>query len=453
MVTAAPLRSTAALVLALCACGARQHPSPAAAGDEILLYRDRAAITQRVELVAPHPGVTTVTVHLPAGVDPSDVIVLDRGALDSAALVRDPTAPVPAPPAEPAEPAAPAAPAEPVEDPIEDPSEDPAEAATDAESAAAPPAPGRASPIDVELEVAAPRAGRFALTLGYATDRLTWAAAYTMTTTAARDRAVIAGAVAIRNATGIALRGRAFVVDAELGASRDRPAARLRAALVHAARPAASVEPCDLGAVALGDGETRVALLTGAAPRRLRSALVYDPIGTALDHAGAIPVSDPAIGAVPDAPGQVSESFEIDRDPQAPRGLPAGPVRLVERRADGALELLGESRLFDAATRVADVDTIAIGVARGVVAHRIRRDWARDDDQRRFSEEFLIAIDNTRSRPVDLVLREHLYRGQNWTLAYQSVPAVKEGPQQIALRTTVAANSRAKVLYVVVYTW
>jgi hypothetical protein len=42
------------------------------------------------------------------------------------------------------------------------------------------------------------------------------------------------------------------------------------------------------------------------------------------------------------------------------------------------------------------------------------------------------------------VVREHLYRGQNWTLAYQPAPAVKEGSQQIALRTTVPVHGRVK---------
>ena len=84
---------------------------------------------------------------------------------------------------------------------------------------------------------------------------------------------------------------------------------------------------------------------------------------------------------------------------------------------------------------------------------RERRDWFKDTDQKRFSEEFLLTIDNARRRPIDVVIREHLYRGQNWTLAYQSAVAAKEGPQQISLRTQVPANGRAKVLYVVVYTW
>ena len=97
--------------------------------------------------------------------------------------------------------------------------------------------------------------------------------------------------------------------------------------------------------------------------------------------------------------------------------------------------------------------TIAIGTAVGLTGHRERRDWARDDDQRRFSEELLLTIDSARATPVEIVIREHLYRGQNWTLAYHSAPAAKEGTRQIALRAAVPANGRAKVLYVVVYTW
>ena len=397
-------------IAAASACAAPvRAPSNAATGDEIALYRDRAVVIQRVELRAERAGAVRLALALPAGLEASDAVILDRGGLAEVAVrAADPGAP------------------------------------RDSLAATA-----------VELDATAPRAGRFALALGYATDHLAWDAAYTMTTTAARDRAEVRGAIAIRNTTGVALHARTRVIDAELGAWRDLTAEQLRAAVGGPPAPAASRdgEPRDLGSLALGNGETRVELLATAAPRKLRSVLVYDPIGPALDHTGAIPVSDPSIGVEPAAASQVTESFEIDRDPATTRGLPGGPVRLLERHADGSLELLGESRLFGAATRVADVDTIAIGTARGVVGHRERRDWAKDDDQRRFSEEFLVTIDSTRPRPVELVVREHLYRGQNWTLAYQSVAAVKEGPQQIALRTQVPANGRAKVLYVVVYTW
>lgn len=435
-------RAAAGLALCALACGPRPRPpyragAGAGAGDDIVLYRDRALVLQRIEIVAERAGPATRALQLPAGVGASDVEVLDRGELGGAGL-RIAGAAGDAPVRAPAHP-----PAEPSDDPV------------DAE--VAPPPPPATAPSEVELEVTAPHPGRFALAIGYTTDRLAWDAAYTMTTTApARDHAVLRGALAIRNTTGITLHGRTRVVDDELGAARDRTAERLGrwlAAATREAREPRDPEPCDLGVLTLGDGETRAPLLAGAAPRRLRSVLVYDPIGTGLDHAGAVPVSDPALGAETAPPIRVSESFEIARDPRQACGMPAGPVRLLERRPDGSLELLGASRLFDPATRVADVDTVAVGTAQGVTGHRERRDWGKTDDQRRFSEEFLITIDNARPRSIEVVLREHLYRGQNWTLAYQSAPAVKEGPQQIALRTTVPARGRAKVLYVVVYTW
>jgi len=422
--------------LALCAigCGARPAAAPAViTSDDVTLYRDRALVVQRLEVTAAREGQLAVAIKVAAGVMPDDVVIIDRGALALGALRVQGAVPDQPPLA-----LRDAAPAEPLDEPADD---DPAP----------PPRPIRIAPTELALAVDAPRAGRFALALGYITDRLAWDVAYTMTTTAARDHAVLRGAVAIRNTSGIAMRARVRVVDSELGASRERTAEQLAAALTGA--PAGREPPSDVGVVALGDGETRVELLAGDAPRSLRSVLVYDPIGTRLDHPGAAPVSDPTFGVEASVPTRVAESFEIERGSRGPQGLPAGPVRLLERRADGSLAVLGESHLFEAATRVADVDTVAIGTADGVTGHRERRDWAKDDDQRRFSEEFLVTIDNARPRPVDIVIREHLYRGQNWTLAYQSAPAAKEGPQQISLRTQVPANGRAKVLYVVVYTW
>ncbi|HEX2685211.1 MAG TPA: hypothetical protein VHN14_01270 [Kofleriaceae bacterium] len=430
----------AALALCVLGCGARPRTAPAASlSDEVTLYRDRALVKQRVDVVVPPADTATVSIKVAAGVDPDDLVILDRGELVVSALRVLPARPdAPGPVAR-------AAAAEPSDDPLgslDDEATDPRHATV------------RATPTELELVVAAPHAGPFAMSLAYPTDRLAWDAAYTLTTTAARDRALLRGAVAIRNTSGIALRARTYVVDAELGAWRDHATEELGTALGRVGSSPSELTPArDLGIVPLGDGETRVELLAGDPPRKLRSVLVYDPIGTRLDHPGVSPISDPAFGVADAAPTRITESFEIDRDERTTQGLPAGPVRLFERHPDGSLAVLGESRLFDAATRVVGADTVAIGTAEGVTGHRERRDWAKDSEQKRFSEEFLLTIDNARPRPVEIVLREHLYRGQNWTLAYQSAPAAKEGPQQIALRTAVPANGRAKVLYVVVYTW
>lgn len=428
------------VMLALGACGpkVRRSAPPSPVGDELTLYRDRALVKQRVEVEIPPADTATVTVRVPIGVDVEDVVVLERGELSVSELR---AVEVPA--------------AEIKKTKKEEATEDDEDAPAEAEDPPIAPAAATA-PTEVTFVVSGPHAGHFSLYLGYVTERITWDAAYTMTTTPARERVTLRGAIAIRNTTGIGFaKIRAFVVDTELGAWRGRLAEQFGAQL--AGTPASSTpiaQPRQLGAITLGTGETRVELLPGDAPRKMHSVLVYDPIGTKLDHGGSAPIRDPALGVVPVAGSRVTESFEVQREQSASVGLPGGPVRLLERRTDGSLEVLGETRLFDAATRVAGVDTVAIGTATGVVGKRERRELTIDDDGKRLVEEFVLTMTNERALPVEVVLREHLYRGQNWTLAYRSaIEADKEGPQQISMRTTVPAHGTTKVLYVAVYTW
>jgi hypothetical protein len=408
----AALRSVALVAVAAAACAGRPISGPGArkvAGDEITLYRDAAVIRQRVEIdVGDKPA--TLEVTLAAGVTADQIIIIDRGALTVEALRAGPGA-----------------------------SE---ELANDANT-----------PVPIRITVRAPRPGRHALVVGYITDRVRWDAAYTLTTTPSREQATLRGALAIRNATGVVLRAAATrVIDAELVPWRHKTAEHLAAALVGGTAgstlPAAARE---LGSLELGSGETRIELIKGE--RRIRSVLVYDPIGTALDNPVSTPLRDPALGTRPRATSRVTESFEVARDPQAMAGLPAGPVRMLERERDGSLAVLGEARLFDAATRVADVDTVAVGVAENVSGARERRELSVDEHNRRLVEEFAITLDNRRDVAVEILVREHLYRGQNWTLSYHSADdAKKDGPQQVTLRTQVPARTRTKIVYVVVYT-
>ena len=423
---------------ALVACGPkvpRAVPS-APAGDELTLYRDRALVKQRVEVNIPPADSATVRVRLPIGTDVEDIVVLDRGELSVSELGA-----VTAPPPVDAKKKLP----EPVDE-----NEDEEPAVPEDEPVVAP----ATVPTEVTFVVRGPHAGHFSLSLGYVTERIKWDAAYTMTTTPARERVTLRGAIAIRNTTGIGFAQiRAFVVDTELGASRGKLAEQFGAQLAGASSTPIA-QPRSLGAIALGTGETRVELLPGDAPRKMHSVLVYDPVGTKLDHVGVAPVRDPALGVAPAASPRVTESFEVERDQASSIGLPGGPVRLLERRPDGSLVVLGETRLFDAATRVAGVDTVAIGTAIGVTGARERHEISVDDDGKRLVEEFVLTLKNERANPVEVVLREHLYRGQNWFLAYWSaLEASKEGPQQISMRTTVPAHGSTKVLYVVVYTW
>jgi len=447
------------VVLSLVACGARPTPvKQAPLGDDITLYRDIAVIRQRVVVDVPAVA-ATVHIAIAAGVRPDQVLVLDRGgatiravhgAIDPAADDHAGALPAAFDPRDPD-----------VDDPLDTHGDEPDDdgphddeaGGDDDEEARVRAAPETGTPTELELDVEVPHAGKYAFVIGYPTTRLAWDAAYTITTTPARDRGELRGALAIRNTTGVVLRAAsARLVDAELGTWRARSSEHLATALTGGSEPS-TPQPRELGTLVLALGETRVELLAPAA-RTMRSVLVYDPIGTRLDNPGAAPLRDFRLGLDIEKSPRVSESFEIARDAAASAGLPAGTVRLIERRAGGALVVLGEAHLFEATARVADVDTIAIGTADGVTGARERRELTVDDDNRRIVEEIVITLDNQRPHPAQVLVREHLYRGQNWTLAYHSAAtAAKEGAQQIALRAEVPARGQLKILYVVVYTW
>jgi hypothetical protein len=429
---------TRALLLLLAGCGGHvRGPVEADATNDVTLFRDVALVRQRIELQLP-AGASTATVKLAAGVTGQQLVVLDRGGLVVAAVHVAGT---------------PVATVVPVEVPAEETEGD--DSHLD-ETPADAPQLATGSPAVVAFDLSAPRAGTYVLAVGYTTNRLQWDADYTMTTTSARDVAVLRGAIAVRNTAGIPFaRTSIHVVDAELERWRASTAEHLASDLVGgtaSTTPAAT--PRDLGIASLVDGETRVEITGISTPRAMHSVLVYDPIGTKLDNTGATPARDDKLGIVPAAPTRITESFEVQRDEAAAAGLPAGRVRLLERRDDGALAVLGESNLFAAATRVADVDTIAVGTAEGVTGHRERRELTIDDARKRITEEFVITLDNTRDHDVGVLVREHLYRSQNWNVAFESTkrPA-KEGAQQFSMRSSVPAKSQQKILYVVVYTW
>jgi len=298
--------------------------------------------------------------------------------------------------------------------------------------------------------------GHHSIVVGYITDKLRWDAAYTMTATPARDRAVLRGALGIRNTSTLTLRGQAHVIDTELGAGRTRRTTEVAGALASPTPDGASPPAArDLGPLVLAPGETRVALVDPSAPpRRMHAVLVYDPIGTALDNTSSEPLRDASLGVNEPVSPKVSESFEIARNERETAGLPAGPVRLLERHPDGSLAVIGESRLFEPETRRSNIDTIALGTAEGVTGKRERRELTDEESRHRLVEEFVIEIDNTRPLPVDVLVREHLYRGQTWALAYWSVKEIlQEGAQSISMRTRVPAHGQVKIMYVVVYTW
>jgi len=295
----------------------------------------------------------------------------------------------------------------------------------------------------VRARVEAARAGRYPLDVVYVTQAMSWRATYTLI--GGEARGLLHGSLIVDNRAGVALgASRITLIDETLGDGAGAVAQAIARAEADQTSSTPVAEPIDVGV-----GEIAVDLVGGERPVEVRSLLVYDPIGTQFDAGGHVPIQAEGYGAGKPVTA-VAESEEIDLGDGA-GALPSGTVRLVERGADGTLRLRGQGQLRSAAGAAT---TVAIGRAPDVTASRTRIEFTIDARAKRLVEEFEIAIENKGDHAASVLVREHLYRGLTWNVPYYSTDdAKKEGPQQIAMRTSVPARGKAKVVYVVVYTW
>jgi hypothetical protein len=295
----------------------------------------------------------------------------------------------------------------------------------------------------VRAHVETARPGRYPVDVVYVTQAMAWRATYTLV--GGGSRGLLHGSLTLDNRAGVALGpSEITLIDDTLGDGAGAVAQAIARSEADQTSVTPIAEPIDVGV-----GEIAVDLVGGERPVAVTSVLVYDPIGTQFDTSGHVPIQAESYGLGKPTTA-VAESAEIDLGAGA-GALPAGTVRLVERASDGTLTLRGQGALRGS---VGAATTIAIGRAPDVTGSRERTELTIDPRAKRLVEEFELSFDNRGASDANVLVREHLYRGLSWALSYESTgDPTKEGPQQIAMRTTVPAHGHAKVVYVVVYTW
>lgn len=276
--------------------------------------------------------------------------------------------------------------------------------------------------------------------LRYPTAGLTWQASYTLVDRG--GQAWLRGALTVDNQTGRRWRRAALAVV-------DAPAPD--PLVGDAVLPRVARLP---GRYTIEPGPQRVELALRDRPLPLRSTMVYDPVGLELEHTTQPPEMSAAYG-VRRWPATLDETVKLELAAVADVQLPAGPVRLASVDAAGALTWRGEGELLPPAADAERYLTVAVGQITDVTGARRRTDFVIDDARERLYEEVAVTLTSARSAPVTVLVREHLYRGPCWVLAYHSTgdDVAKEAAQQIALTTTVPAHGTATVVYRVVYHW
>ncbi|MFO1410261.1 MAG: hypothetical protein U1F06_07785, partial [Steroidobacteraceae bacterium] len=132
--------------------------------------------------------------------------------------------------------------------------------------------------------------------------------------------------------------------------------------------------------------------------------------------------------------------------------LPAGRVRVARiDPPDGSLEFIGEDAI--AHTPKDETVRLKLGTAFDVVGERRQTDFTVDSKARWMEEAVEIRIRNHKSRPIQVQVREPLYRWSGWKIVNTSQPYVKDSAQQVHFDVDVAPDAEAVVRYRVRYGW
>ena len=181
-----------------------------------------------------------------------------------------------------------------------------------------------------------------------------------------------------------------------------------------------------------------------------KKQLVY--YGGDLGNLYGVPVTERELGPGSNTDVDVWLTFRNDKDSGMGMPLPAGRIRVSQQdKADGSLEFIGEDTIKHTPK---DEDVrVKLGKAFDVVGERHQTDFTVNTKGRVMEEAFEIKVRNHKAQPVEVVVREDLYRWNSWTLVEQSQPSVKKDARTIEFPVKVAADGEATVTYRVRYTW
>jgi hypothetical protein len=151
---------------------------------------------------------------------------------------------------------------------------------------------------------------------------------------------------------------------------------------------------------------------------------------------------------------KVDVYLEFKNDKQFGLGvpLPAGRLRVSKLdSADGSLEFIGEDKIDH--TPKDEQVRVKLGSAFDVVGERRQVNFAIDTTAKWMEEEIEVKLRNHKSQPVEVVVKENLYRWSNWKVLTKTHNFDKEDARTINFPVKVAKDGETVVRYKVRYSW
>jgi len=151
---------------------------------------------------------------------------------------------------------------------------------------------------------------------------------------------------------------------------------------------------------------------------------------------------------------KVDVYLEFRNDKQYGLGipLPSGRIRVSKLDdADGSLEFIGEDTIDH--TPKDETVRVKLGSAFDVIGERRQTDFQIDTKARWMEEEVEIELRNHKTEPVEVIVKENLYRWSTWKVVSKTHEFSKEDARTIHFPVKVPKDGKVNLKYRVRYTW
>lgn len=164
------------------------------------------------------------------------------------------------------------------------------------------------------------------------------------------------------------------------------------------------------------------------------------------------PMTDRNLGATSNKKVDVYLEFKNDKQYGLGIPLPAGRIRVAKLdTADNSLEFIGEDQIDH--TPKDEQLRIKLGSAFDVVGERRQVDFTVDSKAKWMEEEIEVKLRNHKELPVEVIVKENLYRWSGWKILKSSHEYTKEDARTVHFPVKVAKDGETVVRYRVRYQW
>ena len=178
--------------------------------------------------------------------------------------------------------------------------------------------------------------------------------------------------------------------------------------------------------------------------------LVY--YGMAPGHYAAGPMTDRNFGLQSNNKVDVYLGFRNSAENNMGMPLPSGRIRVSKLDdADKTLEFIGEDTIDHTARN--EKVLIKLGSAFDVVGERRQVNFSVDTSRKTMTEEIEVKLRNQKKEPVNVIVKENLYRWVNWNIVHKNHEFQKQDARTVHFPVRVAPGAEGTVRYTVQYTW